>query len=128
MICPVLMAGQAAEFGGELAQVAVGEAARQQPEDQQRGQQRVAAGLGQGQARDAVSAAGEHGAGDGGDGFGSGDRVVAESFEAQQAPAGGEADLPQGGQVGQPFADPEVAGVVDGGLGPQRLVLPCGTA
>ena len=80
----------------------------------------MAAGLGQGQARDAVSAAGEHGAGDGGDGFGSGDRVVAESFEARQVLAGGEADLPQGGQVGQPFADPEVAGVVDGGLGPQR--------
>ena len=112
--------GQAAQFGGELAQVAVGEAAGQQPEDQQRGQEGVAAGLGQGQAGDTSSAAGDYGAGEGGDLVGSGDRVVAESFKAQQAPVGGEADLPQGGQVGQPFADPEVAGVVDGGLGPQR--------
>ena len=36
---------------------------------------------------------------DGGDRVGSGDRVVAESFKAQQAPAGGEADLPQGGRL-----------------------------
>jgi hypothetical protein len=28
-------------------------------------------------------------------------------------------DLPQRGQIGQPFADPEVAGVVDGGFGAQ---------
>src|SRR5450755_1848452 len=74
---------QAAQFGGDLAQVAVGEAAGQQPEDQQRGQQGVAAGLGQGQAWDTGSGAGEYGAGDGGDRFGSGDRVVAESFKAQ---------------------------------------------
>ena len=52
------------------------------------------------------------------EGVGAGDRVVAESLDAQQAPVGGEADLPQGGQIGQPFADPEVGGVVDGGLGP----------
>jgi hypothetical protein len=46
------------------------------------------------------------------------DRVVAESLDAQQASGGGEADLPQRGQVGQPLPDPEVAGVVDRGLGP----------
>jgi hypothetical protein len=56
----------------------------------------------EGQAGDAGSAAGEDGAGDGGDRLGSGDRVVAESFEAQQAPGGGEAGLPQGGQVTPP--------------------------
>jgi hypothetical protein len=38
-------------------------------------------------------------------------------LDAQQAPVGGGADLPQRGQIGQPFADPEVAGVVDGGFG-----------
>jgi hypothetical protein len=38
---------------------------------------------------------------DGGEGFGSADRVVAESLDAQQAPVGGEADLPQRGQMGQ---------------------------
>ena len=52
---------QAAQFGGDLAQVAVGEAAGQQPEDQQRGEECVAAGLGQGQARDTGSGAGEGG-------------------------------------------------------------------
>jgi hypothetical protein len=37
---------------------------------------------------------------DGGEGLGGADRVVAESLDAQQALAGGEADLPQGGQIG----------------------------
>jgi hypothetical protein len=38
-------------------------------------------------------------------------------LDAQQAPVGGKADLPEGGQIGQPFPDDEVVGVVDGGLG-----------
>jgi hypothetical protein len=29
--------------------------------------------------------------------------VVAQIFDAQQAPVGGKADLPQRGQIGQPF-------------------------
>src|SRR5512144_1802559 len=37
-----------------------------------------------------------------------------------RATVGGEADLPQRGQVGQPFRQSEVPGVVDRGLGPQR--------
>ena len=45
------------------------------------------------------------------------DGVVADRLGVEESPVGGEADLPQGGQVAQPFADPEVAGVVDGGLG-----------
>jgi hypothetical protein len=53
-----------------------------------------------------------------GERFRGADRVVAESLGAEQASVGGEADLPQRGQVGQPFPDPEVAGVVDRGLGP----------
>ncbi len=44
----------------------------------------------------------------------SGDGVMAELLDAQQAPVGVEADLPQSGQIGQPFPDPEIAGVVDG--------------
>jgi hypothetical protein len=51
-------------------------------------------------------------------GFSGADRVVAESLDPQQAPVGGEADLPQRGQMCQPFPDPEIAGVVDRGLGP----------
>jgi hypothetical protein len=46
---------------------------------------------------------------------------MAEYLGAGQAPAGGEADLPQCGQVGQPSADPEVAGVIDGGFRPDCL-------
>jgi hypothetical protein len=45
------------------------------------------------------------------------DRVVADRLGVEETPVGGEADLPQGGQVAQSFADPEVPGVVDGGLG-----------
>ncbi len=50
-------------------------------------------------------------------GVGAGDRVVAELLDAQQASVGGVADLPQRGQIGQSFPDPEIAGVVDGGFG-----------
>jgi hypothetical protein len=48
------------------------------------------------------------------------DRVVADGLDAEEASVGLEADLPQGGQVVQPFADAEVAGVVDGRLGAER--------
>ena len=44
---------------------------------------------------------------------------MADGLDAQEASVGGEADLPQRGQVVQPFTDGEVAGVVDGGLGAQ---------
>jgi hypothetical protein len=67
---------------------------------------------------DAGAGGGDDGVGDRGQGVGAGDRVVTELLDAQQAPVGGEADLPQRGQIGQSFPDPEIAGVVDGGLGP----------
>jgi len=35
-------------------------------------------------------------------------RVVADGLDAEQAPVGGKADLPQFGQVRQPFGQPEV--------------------
>ncbi|MDT7697681.1 MAG: hypothetical protein QOJ30_6 [Pseudonocardiales bacterium] len=54
---------------------------------------------------------------DGGEGLGGADRVMAESLDAELAPVGGEADLPQRGQMGQPCTDADVAGVVDRGLG-----------
>ena len=46
--------------------------------------------------------------------------IRAEGLDVQQTSIGGEADRPQGGQVVQPLADGEVAGVVDRGLGAQR--------
>jgi hypothetical protein len=45
---------------------------------------------------------------------------MADSFGARQAPTGGDADLKQGEQVGQPLANLQVAGVDYGGLGPER--------
>ena len=65
---------------------------------------------------DAVTGVGDDGVVHGGEGFRGADRVVAESLDAEQAPVGGDADLPQRGQISQPFPDPEVAGIVDRGL------------
>ena len=122
------LGGHAEEGRQDGAQVAVGEAAGQQPEDAQGGEQGVDAGVAEAQP------------GDAGPG-----RVVTGSqtwamaswppagswlsfWTSEQTPVGGEADLPQRGQVGQPFPDAEVAGVVDRGFGPERLAVPCGTA
>jgi hypothetical protein len=49
---------------------------------------------------------------------------VADRLDAEQAPVGRKADLPQVRQAGQPLGDAEVGGrVVDGGLGPERMLL-----
>src|SRR3990172_10943333 len=47
--------------------------------------------------------------------------VVAQIFDAQEAPVGGKADLPQGGQIAERTTDLEVIRVVDGGFGPKGL-------
>ena len=52
---------------------------------------------------------------------GPGDRVVADSLDAEQAPVGGVADLPQRRQIRRSFPDPEIVGVGDGGLGARGL-------
>jgi hypothetical protein len=97
--------------------------------DEQGLQQGVGAGIPEAQSGDAGAGVGEDRRGEVGEGLGAADRVVAEAPGAQEAPVGGEADLPQGGQVRQPFGQPEVAGVVDRGLGPQRpAFLVCDTA
>jgi hypothetical protein len=115
------LVGVAAEqLGNQRAQVAVGEPVRQQPEDQQRAEQGVRAGVGEPQSGDPMSVRGEDRVVDRGEDLGAAGGVVAESLDAEQAPVGGEADLAQRGQIGQPFADSEVGGVVDRGLGAQR--------
>jgi hypothetical protein len=76
-------------------------------------------GVCEAQTGDAGAGIGDDRGGQVGEGSGAVDRVVAEALDAEQASVGGEADLPQRGQIGQPFADPEVAGVVDGGFGAQ---------
>src|SRR6516162_6534571 len=44
-------------------------------------------------------------------------RVMAEAFDFEKTSVGLKADLPQVGQVTQPFADGEVARMVEGGFG-----------
>ena len=88
--------------------------------DEQGLQQGVHPGVAEAQPGDAGAGVGDDRRGQVGEGLGAADRVVADALDAEQAPVGGEADLPQRGQVGQPFRQPEVAGVVDRGLGAQR--------
>jgi hypothetical protein len=59
------------------------------------------------QPGDAGAGIGDDRGGELGEGFGAADRVVADALDAEQAPVGGEADLPQCGQVGQPFESPK---------------------
>jgi hypothetical protein len=83
----------------------------------------VGAAISQAQPGDACSGVGDDGVVEGVEGFGGADRVVAESLDAQQAPVGGEADLPQCGQMCQPFPDRKITdfragiGVPEGILG-----------
>ena len=44
-------------------------------------------------------------------------RVMAEAFDFEKTSVGLKADLPQLGQVTQPFTDGEVASIIDGGFG-----------
>src|SRR3989304_2166935 len=45
--------------------------------------------------------------------------IMADVLDVQKASVGLKADLPQSGQVLQPFADLKVTGIVDGGFGAQ---------
>ena len=65
----------------------------------------MCAGVGEAQPGDAGAFGGDDGIVDGGEDLGAAGGVVAELFGAEQAPVGGEADLPQGGQISQPFPD-----------------------
>ncbi len=75
------------------------------------------------QAWDAGAGRGGDGCGDGVQGSGPGDRVVADSLDAEQAPVGGVADLPLRGQIRRSFPDPEIVGVGDDGLGARGIPL-----
>jgi len=67
-----------------------------QPEGEQRREQGLGTWVTEAQ-RGGVLAVDVDGVVDGGERVGSGDRVVADALDAQQAPVGGEADLPQDG-------------------------------
>jgi hypothetical protein len=49
--------------------------------------------------------------------------VVAQVFDAQEASAGGKADLPQRGEIAKSPTDLEVVGIVDRGFGAKGLVF-----
>jgi hypothetical protein len=68
--------------------------------------------VGETQPGDAFPVAGDDRVVDGGEDVRAAGGVVAELLDAEQAPVGGEADLPQGGQISQPFPDLEITGVV----------------
>ena len=96
--------GRGAEQGRDKgAQLTVGEPVGKQSVDEQGLQQGVGAGVAEAQPGDAGAGVGEDRRGQLGEGGSTADRVVAEALDAEQASVGGEADLPQGGQVRQPF-------------------------
>ena len=49
--------------------------------------------------------------------------IVADLLDVQKTSVGLKADLPQSGQVFQPFANVEVTGIVDGGFGAQSTTF-----
>jgi len=71
--------------------------------DEQGLQEGVHAGVAEAQAGEAGAGVGEDRRGQFGEGSGAADRVVADALDAEEAPVRGEADLPQRGQIGQPF-------------------------
>jgi hypothetical protein len=89
--------------------------------DEQGLQERVHAGVAEAQSGDAGSVVVDDGRGQVGEGLRAADGVVADALDAEEAPVGGEADLPEGGQVRQPFREPEIFGVVDGGFSSDRF-------
>ena len=89
--------------------------------DEQGLQEGVGSGVAEAQPGDAGSVVVNDGRGQAGECGRAADGVMADALDAEQAPVGGEADLPQRGQVGQPLADPEVAGLVDSGFGSDRF-------
>ena len=104
----------AAEFGGELSEVAVAESVGLEFEQWERCEQGVGSLLTQAQPGDPRPIGGDDGVGDGVQCIDAVDRVVADCLDAQQAPVGGEADLPQCGQICQSFPNTEIVSVIDG--------------
>ena len=105
-----------------VPQVAVGETTGCQTEHHEHAEQRLHCGVGESQPTgtlpvdlDRFVDTAERVFADG--------TVLADPLDVQQTSIGLEADLPQSGQVTQPFADAEVARVVDRRLGPQGTAL-----
>jgi len=106
--------------GEEMPQVAAGEAGGPERERAAGREERLDAGVGEEHAGDAGAGRTDDRAGEHLQGGGSGGGVVADAFGVQEAPVGGVACRRHGGEVRQLFADAEVAGLVEGGLGAER--------
>ena len=78
LACGDLLGRDGAQFGGQRAEIFVGEAVGLESEQRQRGEQGVAAHLAQAQARDTGAGRGGDGCGDRVQGIGAGDRIVAD--------------------------------------------------
>ena len=111
-----LVGGEPEQRSEVSPKLAIREALRLQPEDDHCGQESLDARVAEAEGWGALPM---------GDGratyllerFLADDGVVTEALGVQQTPVGGEADLPQGGQIAQPSADAEVIAVVDRRLG-----------
>ncbi len=114
--------GHAQQSGQRGRDIALQPAFGQQAKHDEYAEQGLDERIGEGQGRDAL-AGDPSGPRDPSERGVSDRAIVADPSDVQQASIGLKADLPQGGEVRQPFADPEVAGIIDGGLGPQRAPL-----
>ena len=104
------------------SQVSVGEPGGQEAKDDQDAEQRLDAWVAEAQ-RGCALVIDHDGLADLVEGLLADVAVRADSLDVEETSVGLEADLSQRGEVMEAFADPEVAGVVDRGLGPQGLVL-----
>jgi hypothetical protein len=111
---------QAQQRSEEVTQVAIGEPSELQTQDDECGEEGTDTGLNEWQRGDTPGIY-ELGKVEFGEVVLADLTVVAGVKDVKQTSIGVEADLPQGGQVEQPFADVEVTGVVDGGLGSQCM-------
>ena len=112
-----LAGSEAQEWSEVLAQVAVGEPRGQETEDDQGREERLDTILLEAEGGGALAVDHDR-LGNLSKGVRAEVAIMADPLDVQETSIGPEADLPQRGQVRQPLADPEVARVVDGGLGP----------
>lgn len=105
-----------------LAQIPVGEAPREQTKQEQGGEEHQHSRIPETQGRGALLAH-LHRLMNRLKGRFAQAAIMADSLDVQQTSVGVEADLAQGAQVLQPFADGEVSGVINGGLCAQGSTL-----